>query len=137
MLKILLIVLFIYEYLQKSDVYYTKHISSKGIVEMFKKLNISLKKFQSFYESKYYSTYKLKVIEILCLKLIDYYLNFPTPLFFVKLYIIKGCIKPSSGLSLFFGSHSKHLLIKSIKLSKKIKFARGLLSVLILLYIFK
>ena len=42
MLKILLIVLFIYEYLQKSDVYYTKHISSKGIVEMFKKLNISL-----------------------------------------------------------------------------------------------
>jgi hypothetical protein len=42
MLKILLFVLFIYEYLQKSDVYYTKHISSKGIVEMFKKLNISL-----------------------------------------------------------------------------------------------
>ena len=40
--KFLLIILFIYEYLQKSDVYYTKHISSKGIVDMFKKLNITL-----------------------------------------------------------------------------------------------
>ena len=63
------------------------------------KRNISLKKFQSFYESKYYSTYKLKVIEILCLKLIDYYLNFPTPLFFVKLYIIKGYIFSTDNLN--------------------------------------
>ena len=40
--KLFLILLFIYEYIQKSDVYYTKHISSEGIVEMFKKLNITL-----------------------------------------------------------------------------------------------
>ena len=40
--KFFLIILFIYEYLQQSEVYYTKNISSQGIVEMFKKLNITL-----------------------------------------------------------------------------------------------
>ena len=40
--KLFLIILIIYEYLQQSEVYYTKHISSQGIVEMFKKLNITL-----------------------------------------------------------------------------------------------
>ena len=40
--KFFLIILFTYEYLQQSEVYYTKHISSQGIVEIFKKLNITL-----------------------------------------------------------------------------------------------
>ena len=40
--KYFLILLFIYEYLQQSEVYYTKNISSQAIVEMFKKLNITL-----------------------------------------------------------------------------------------------
>ena len=35
--------MFIYESIQKSDVYYTKKISSSAIVEMFKKLNPNLK----------------------------------------------------------------------------------------------
>ena len=42
MKQFFLIALLIYENLQQSEVYYTKHISSEGIVEMFKKLNITL-----------------------------------------------------------------------------------------------
>ena len=34
----------------------------------------------------------LKQIEILCLKLINYYLNFPTPLLYMELYFLNGFI---------------------------------------------
>ena len=46
--------------------------------------------FQNFYERKYYSKIVLKQIEILCLKLINYYLNFPTPLLYMELYFLNG-----------------------------------------------
>jgi hypothetical protein len=46
--------------------------------------------FQNFYERKYYSKILLKQIEILCLKLINYYLNFPTPLLYMELYFLNG-----------------------------------------------
>lgn len=46
--------------------------------------------FQNFYERKYYSKKVLKQIEILCLKLINYYLNFPTPLLYMELYFLNG-----------------------------------------------
>ena len=42
MLNILLLITFLYESIQVSDVYYTKKISSSGIVKLFKKLNITL-----------------------------------------------------------------------------------------------
>ena len=43
MLKSLLIILLILQTFEKSDVYFTKEISGEKIVEMFKKLNITLK----------------------------------------------------------------------------------------------
>ena len=43
MLKYILYFLLIIESLEKSDVYFTKHISPEKIVELFKKLNIELK----------------------------------------------------------------------------------------------
>ena len=43
MLRYILLSLFILESLEKSDVYFTKEISSEKIVEMFKKLNVELK----------------------------------------------------------------------------------------------
>ena len=42
MIKIFLAITFVFESIQVSDVYYTKKISSSGIVKMFKKLNITL-----------------------------------------------------------------------------------------------
>ena len=42
MIQILLFIIYIYESIQKSDVYFTKKISSSSIVEMFKKLNFTL-----------------------------------------------------------------------------------------------
>ncbi len=40
--KIIVFLLLLFECLQKSDVYYTKHITPQGVVEIFKKLNITL-----------------------------------------------------------------------------------------------
>jgi hypothetical protein len=51
---------------------------------------ISLNKFKTFYEGKYYPKILLKEIEILCLKLIDYYMNFPTPLLYINLLFLNG-----------------------------------------------
>ena len=48
--------------------------------------------FQNFYERKHYPKIILKEIEILCLKLINYYLNFPTPLLLLELYFVNGFI---------------------------------------------
>ena len=47
---------------------------------------IPISKYQTFYERIHYPKIILKEIEILCLKLIDYYLNFPTPLLYIELY---------------------------------------------------
>ena len=48
--------------------------------------NISINKYQTFYGRIYYQKIIIKEIEILCLKLIDYYMNFPTPLLYIELY---------------------------------------------------
>ena len=42
MLKSILILLFVFQTYQKSDVYFTKEISSTEMVEMFRKLNLNL-----------------------------------------------------------------------------------------------
>jgi len=42
MLKFFLFIIWINEFIQKSDVYYTKEISPSKVVEIFKKLNITL-----------------------------------------------------------------------------------------------
>ena len=43
MLKTILILILTLQTFQKSDVYFTKEISSHAIVEMFQKLNLTLK----------------------------------------------------------------------------------------------
>ena len=54
--------------------------------------------FQNFYERKHYPKIILKEFEILCLKLINYYLNFPTPLLLLELYFVNGFIFKSDNI---------------------------------------
>ena len=53
---------------------------------------IPLNKFKYLYEKKYYTLSQLQEIEIGCLKLVDYYMNFPTPLSFMELLLLNGII---------------------------------------------
>ena len=53
---------------------------------------IPLNKFQAFYDDKIYTIKQLQEIEIKCLKLIDYYLNFPTPFSFTESLLLNGVI---------------------------------------------
>ena len=53
---------------------------------------IPLNKFISFYNNKIYTIHQLQEIEIYCLKLMDYYLNFPTPLSFMELLLLNGIV---------------------------------------------
>ena len=55
-------------------------------------LMIPLNKFQSLYENNKYTINELQEIEITCLKLIDYYMNFPTPLSFMELLLLNGVV---------------------------------------------
>ena len=55
-------------------------------------LMIPLNKFKSFYENKSYTIYQLQEIEINSLKLLDYYLNFPTPYSFMELLFLNGIV---------------------------------------------
>ena len=55
-------------------------------------LIIPLNKFKSFYENKNYTIHQLQEIEINCLKLLDYYLNFPTPYSFMELLFLNGIV---------------------------------------------
>jgi hypothetical protein len=50
----------------------------------------SLNIFQKMYERIYYPKLLIKEIEILCLKLINYYMNFPTPLLLMEMYFLNG-----------------------------------------------
>ena len=62
----------------------------KFIYEEF--LMIPLNKFQTLYENNKYTINELQEIEITCLKLIDYYMNFPTPLSFMELLLLNGVV---------------------------------------------
>ena len=62
----------------------------KFIYEEF--LMIPLNKFQLFYENNKYTINELQEIELICLKLIDYYMNFPTPLSFMELLLLNGVV---------------------------------------------
>ena len=53
---------------------------------------ISLNKFRTIFETNKYTLDQLQNIEITCLKLIDYYLNFPTPLSFMELLLLNGIV---------------------------------------------
>ena len=53
---------------------------------------IPLNKFQSLYENNEYTINQLQEIEVICLKLIDYYMNFPTPLSFMELLLLNGVV---------------------------------------------
>ena len=59
---------------------------------------IPLNKFKSFYENKYYTISQLHDIEISCLKLMDYYMNFPTPLSFMELLLLNGVVFSTDNL---------------------------------------
>ena len=53
---------------------------------------ISLNKFRNIFDTNKYTLDQLQNIEITCLKLIDYYLNFPTPLSFMELLLLNGIV---------------------------------------------
>ena len=53
---------------------------------------IPLSKFISFYNNKNYTINQLQEIEIYCLKLLDYFMNFPTPLSFMELLLLNGVV---------------------------------------------
>lgn len=53
---------------------------------------IPLNKFKSLYEKRYYTISQLQEIEINSLKLIDYYMNFPTPYSFMELLLLNGVV---------------------------------------------
>ena len=53
---------------------------------------ISLNKFRTIFETNKYTLDQLQIIEMTCLKLIDYYLNFPTPLSFMELLLLNGIV---------------------------------------------
>ena len=60
---------------------------------------IPISKYQTFYERIHYPKIILKEIEILCLKLIDYYLNFPTPLLYIELYSFNEFIHKADNIN--------------------------------------
>ena len=76
-------------------------------------LMISLKKFENFYGSKNYTINQLQDIEINCLKLIDYYLNFPTPFSFMELLLLNGVVFSTDNVKNEI-SHNIYNLILSI-----------------------
>lgn len=53
---------------------------------------IPFNKFKTFYDDKNYTINQLQEIEINCLKLINYYLSFPTPLSFMELLLLNGVV---------------------------------------------
>ena len=53
---------------------------------------VSLNKFRTIYDTNKYTLDQLQNIEMTCLKLIDYYLNFPTPLSFMELLLLNGIV---------------------------------------------
>ena len=53
---------------------------------------VSLNKFRTIYDTYKYTLDQLQNIEMTCLKLIDYYLNFPTPLSFMELLLLNGIV---------------------------------------------
>ena len=55
-------------------------------------LMIPLNKFKSFYENTIYTIHQLQEIEINSLKLLDYYLNFPSPYSFMELLFLNGIV---------------------------------------------
>ena len=59
---------------------------------------LSLNIFKSFYNNKYYTINELQEIEIKCLKLMDYYMNFPTPLSFMELLFLNGIVFSTDNL---------------------------------------
>ena len=76
-------------------------------------LMISLKQFENFYDNKNYTINQLQDIEINCLKLIDYYLNFPTPFSFMELLLLNGVVFSTDNVKNEI-SHNIYNLILSI-----------------------
>ena len=53
---------------------------------------VPLNKFKGIFEKKNYTINQLQEIEILSLKLINYYMNFPTPISFMELLLLNGVV---------------------------------------------
>ena len=53
---------------------------------------LPLNKFRTIFDTNKYTLDQLQNIEITCLKLINYYLNFPTPLSFMELLLLNGIV---------------------------------------------
>ena len=62
------------------------------MIKYFHKENkiVSLNKYRNLYEGKNIPKIIIKEVEIICLKLINYYLNFSTPLLFMELFFLNG-----------------------------------------------
>ena len=93
---------------------------------------ISLNKYQTFYERIHYPKFVLKEIEIFCLKLIDYYMNFPTPLLYIELYFFDNLVNETN---LKINHMTLHILeIILIKSNEYTKYSLALLSSSIISY---
>jgi len=53
---------------------------------------VAYKKYEIIFKNKYYSSKEIKEIEILCLKLINYNLNFPSPISFMEIMLLNRTI---------------------------------------------
>ena len=65
-------------------------LMTKFIYDEF--LMIPFENFQSLYEKNNFTLNQLQEIEVSCLKLINYYMNFPTPLSFMELLLLNGVV---------------------------------------------
>ena len=93
---------------------------------------ISLNKYQTFYERIHYPKFILKEIEIHCLKLINYYMNFPTPLLYIELYFFNSLVNETN---LKINHMSLHILeVILIRSNEYTKYSLVLLSSSILSY---
>ena len=99
---------------------------------------VSLNKYQYFYGQKKISKTTIKEVEIQCLKLINYYLNFPTPLLFLKLFSLNDFIFKSDNIknySFFKINNSALIILEKILITsneytkyKLINFSCGIIS---------
>ena len=121
--------LIILKYLYNNKVYLKQINNFKNVIPPYEKLGIGisilvlkyfsegnkisyLNKFKNFYIKKYYSTLELKVLEISCLKLIDYNLDSPSPYYFLELFMMNGIIFKTDNLKIE-NSHKIYSLVVS------------------------
>ena len=74
-----------------------------------------LNKFKNFYVKKYFSTLELKILEILCLKLIDYNLDIPSPYHFLELFLVNGIVFKTDNVKMELSNKIYNLVISTLE----------------------